>query len=126
MVFDLRLVIEDVNDMLAAKAEEKNLNLSLEYPPGVPRHFIGDGGRICQAVPNLVANAIKFTASGHVVVAAACVPDAGAQAHMRVSVTDTGIGIPKEKIGILFKRFSQVDGSTTRNYGGTGLGLARS
>jgi PAS domain S-box-containing protein len=123
-VFDLGLVIEDVNEMLAVKAEEKTLDLLLEYPPGIPRQFIGDGGRIRQVVTNLVGNAIKFTPSGHIVVSVSCDGQAGRQAQMRVSVTDTGIGIPEDKIGLLFEQFSQVDGSTTRNYGGTGLGLA--
>jgi PAS domain S-box-containing protein len=124
VALDLGLIIEDVNEMLAVKAEEKNLDLLLEYPFGVPRHFIGDGGRIRQVVTNLVGNAIKFTSSGCVVVSVSCHGQAGRQAHMRVSVADTGIGIPEEKIGILFEQFSQVDGSTTRIYGGTGLGLA--
>ncbi len=124
IVFDLGLVIEDANEMLAAKAEEKKLDLVLEYAPGVARHFFGDGGRIRQVVTNLVGNAIKFTSRGQVVVTVTCDQQTGRQAQMRVSVTDTGIGIPTEKIGILFEQFSQVDGSTTRNYGGTGLGLA--
>ena len=123
-VFDLGLVIEDVNEMLAAKAEEKKLDLVLEYAPGVPRHFIGDGGRIRQVVTNLVGNAIKFTPCGHVVVTVTCDRQTGRHSQMRVSVTDTGIGILAEKTSVLFEQFSQVDGSTTRNYGGTGLGLA--
>jgi signal transduction histidine kinase/DNA-binding response OmpR family regulator len=123
-VFDLGLVIEDVNEMLAAKAEEKKLDLVLEYAAGIPHHFVGDGGRIRQVVTNLVGNAIKFTPSGQVVVTVTCDQQTAAQAEMRVSVTDTGIGIAEEKIGVLFGQFSQVDGSTTRNYGGTGLGLA--
>ena len=118
IVFDLRLLIEDVNEMLAAKAEEKNLDLVLEYPAGVPQNFIGDGGRIRQVVTNLVGNAIKFTPRGHVVITATW------DGQMKISVSDTGIGIPPEKIGLLFEQFSQVDGSTTRSYGGTGLGLA--
>jgi signal transduction histidine kinase len=126
--FDLGLVIEEVNEMLAAKAGEKQLDLVLEYPPGMPRHFIGDGARIRQIVTNLVGNAIKFTPRGHVVVTAAWVGtelrhrEPGRNERIRISVTDTGIGIPENKIDILFKQFSQVDGSTTRNYGGTGLG----
>ncbi len=124
MVFDLGLLIEDVNEMLAAKAEEKKLDLVLEYPQGLPHHFIGDGGRIRQVVTNLVGNAIKFTSRGHVAVTVTCEEQAERRVQMRVSVTDTGIGIPAEKIGVLFEQFSQVDGSTTRNYGGTGLGLA--
>ena len=123
-VFDLRLLIEDVNEMLAAKAEEKNLDLVLEYPAGVPNHFLGDGGRIRQVITNLVGNAIKFTSRGHVVVTVTCDQLIGKRAQIGISVTDTGIGIPSEKIGVLFEQFSQVDGSTSRNYGGTGLGLA--
>jgi signal transduction histidine kinase/DNA-binding response OmpR family regulator len=124
VVFDLGLVIEDVTEMLAAKAEEKKLDLVLEYAPGIPRHFVGDGGRIRQVVTNLVGNAIKFTPGGQVVVTVLCEQQTGRHAQMRVTVTDTGIGIPEAKIGVLFGQFSQVDGSTTRNYGGTGLGLA--
>ena len=124
ILFDLGLLIEDVNEMLAAKAEEKQIQLVLEYPSALPHHFIGDGGRIRQVVTNLVGNAIKFTAHGHVVVSVACEQRMERQAHMRISVTDTGIGIPADKVGLLFEQFSQVDGSTTRNYGGTGLGLA--
>jgi CheY-like chemotaxis protein len=123
-VFDLGLLIEDVNEMLAAKAEDKKLDLVLEYAPGIPRHFVGDGGRIRQVVTNLVGNAIKFTPHGQVVVTVTCDRQTGRRAQMRVSVADTGIGIPDKKIGVLFEQFSQVDGSTTRNYGGTGLGLA--
>jgi len=110
--------------MLATKAEEKKLDLVLDYAPGVPRQFVGDGGRIRQVVTNLVGNAIKFTPRGHVVVTVACDPQEGLESQMRVSVTDTGIGIPADKIAVLFEQFSQVDASTTRNYGGTGLGLA--
>jgi len=124
ILFDLSLVIEDVNEMLAAKAEEKDVDLVLEYAPGVPRHFVGDGGRIRQVLTNLVGNAIKFTSSGHVVVSVVCGRQTEREAAMRISVTDTGIGIPAKHIGVLFERFSQVDDSTTRNYGGTGLGLA--
>jgi signal transduction histidine kinase/CheY-like chemotaxis protein len=124
IAFDLGLVIEDVNEMLAARADEKMLDLVLEYAPGVPHHFIGDGGRIRQVVTNLVGNAIKFTPRGHVVVTVTCDGQVGRQAQMRITVTDTGIGIPADKICVLFEQFSQVDGSTTRNYGGTGLGLA--
>jgi hypothetical protein len=90
----------------------------------VSRRFIGDGGRILQVVTNLIGNAIKFTPRDHVVVTVTCEGQTGHQAQMRVAVSDTGIGIPAEKISRLFEQFSQLDGSTTRNYGGTGLGLA--
>jgi len=124
LVFDLRQVIEEVHEMLATNAEEKKLDLALDYPRAVPRHFIGDSGRIRQVVTNLVGNAIKFTPAGYVAVKARCDWQEAGRAHMRLAVTDTGMGIPEEKMHRLFEQFSQVDGSTTRQYGGTGLGLA--
>ena len=122
--FDLRLVIEEVNEMLAHRAEDRRLDLVLAYPANLPRYFIGDAGRIRQVLTNLVGNALKFTHEGHVLVKVTCEePDAG-RARMKIAVEDTGTGIPADKIGVLFEKFSQVDGSTTRKYGGTGLGLA--
>jgi PAS domain S-box-containing protein len=122
--FDLRVVIEEVREMLELKAEEHALELTLDYPPGVPRHFIGDAGRIRQVVTNLVGNAVKFTPAGSVRVAVECDCEDVRGAHMRIAVHDTGVGIPPEKLDSLFERFSQVDSSMTRKYGGTGLGLA--
>jgi PAS domain S-box-containing protein len=122
--FDLRLVIEEVNDMLASKASEKNLDLILQYSSGVPRYFLGDAGRIRQVVTNLVGNAIKFTDCGHVMITVLCQEHDEHQASIRVLVRDTGPGIPPDKLNLLFEKFSQVDSSTTRKYGGTGLGLA--
>jgi len=122
--FDLRLVIEEVAEMLAPRAEEKVLDIVLQYPPGVPSHFIGDAGRIRQVVTNLVGNAVKFTQKGHVLIAVESTGRDNQVAHMRISVTDTGIGIPQDKIDSLFQKFTQADTSTTRRYGGTGLGLA--
>jgi signal transduction histidine kinase/DNA-binding response OmpR family regulator/streptogramin lyase len=122
--FDLGEVIEDVHDVLASQASDKGIDLLLEYSRQTPRSFIGDGTRIRQVVLNLVGNAVKFTSSGHVLVSVKCTGQGAGQPTMRISVCDTGIGIPPEKIGLLFERFSQVDGSDTRKYGGTGLGLA--
>jgi PAS domain S-box-containing protein len=123
--FDLRPLIEEVAEMLAARAEEKGIDLVVQYPPGIPHHFIGDAGRIRQVVTNLAANAVKFTPSGHVLIATEFQGNnEEGRARMRISVKDTGIGIPAEKIGSLFEKFTQVDSSTTRKYGGTGLGLA--
>jgi len=122
--FDLCEVIEEVNDLLASKAGEKKIDLLLEYPGRTPRKFIGDGARIRQVVTNLVGNSIKFTSRGYVLVSVDCAGQDSASPRMRISVRDTGVGIPQEKIGLLFEKFSQVDGSTTRKYGGTGLGLA--
>jgi signal transduction histidine kinase/CheY-like chemotaxis protein/streptogramin lyase len=122
--FDLRLTIEDVNEMLAPKIEDRKLELVLQYPPDLPRHFVGDSGRIRQVMTNLVGNAVKFTASGSIVIEVACESREAARAVMRISVHDTGPGIAAEKLEWVFEEFSQADGSTTRKYGGTGLGLA--
>jgi signal transduction histidine kinase/CheY-like chemotaxis protein len=122
--FDLRLTIEEVDEMLAPKIEDRKLELVLQYPPGVPRHFVGDAGRIRQVMTNLVGNAIKFTSTGHIVIDVECESQDAARAMMRISVRDTGPGIPVDRLDSVFEKFSQVDGSTTRKYGGTGLGLA--
>jgi signal transduction histidine kinase/CheY-like chemotaxis protein len=122
--FDLRLAIEEVAEMLAPKAEERKLDLVLRYRADVPRHFIGDAGRIRQVVTNLAGNAVKFSADGCVLITVEC-PDRSAQrCPICVSVQDNGPGIPKDKLDLLFRKFSQVDASSTRKYGGTGLGLA--
>ena len=122
--FDLRQVIEEVAEMLAPRADDKVLDLVLQYPPGLPTHFVGDAGRIRQVVTNLVGNAVKFTQRGHVLIKVECTRREDQLAHMVVSVTDTGIGIPPDKLHSLFQKFTQADTSTTRRYGGTGLGLA--
>src|ERR1035437_1800427 len=121
--FDLRLTIEDVEEMLAPKIEDRKLDLVLQYPADLPRHFVGDAGRIRQVMTNLLGNAIKFTPSGSIVLDVQCESRDAARALMRISVHDTGPGIPAEKLDSVFEKFSQVDGSTTRKYGGTGLGL---
>ncbi len=122
--FDLRVSIEEVNEMLAPKIESRKLDLVLQYPATVPRYFVGDAGRIRQIMTNLVGNAIKFTPSGDIVIDVACESREEARALMKISVIDTGPGIPAGKIDGLFEKFSQLDGSTSRKYGGTGLGLA--
>ncbi|HUB82841.1 MAG TPA: response regulator [Bryobacteraceae bacterium] len=122
--FDLRLVIEEVNEMLAPKIADRKLALVLEYAPAVPRHFVGDPGRIRQVVTNLVGNAVKFTQAGHVLIKVGCESETEGVASIRVAVEDTGVGIPPDRIDALFEKFSQVDSSSTRRYGGTGLGLA--
>ena len=122
--FDLRSVMEEVNEMLAPRAEEKNIDLVLDYPYAAPRYLMGDAGRIRQVVTNLVGNALKFTPGGQVLVSVRCESQTAETATMRVSVEDTGPGIPEDKLAGLFQKFSQADSSTTRLYGGTGLGLA--
>jgi signal transduction histidine kinase/DNA-binding response OmpR family regulator len=122
--FDLRSVVEEVGEMLAPKAQEKGLDLIVEYPSNVPHHFKGDAGRIRQVVTNLAGNAVKFTDSGSILVSVHCLEEDGANCIIRVSVTDTGPGISASQLPLLFKKFSQADTSITRRYGGTGLGLA--
>src|ERR1039458_8531600 len=122
--FDLRLAIEEVDEILAPKIEDRKLDLVLQYPADVPRHFVGDAGRIRQVMTNLVGNAIKFTPSGNIVIDVERESQDAARAMIRISVRDTGLGIPAGKLDSVFEKFSQVDGSTTRKYGGTGLGLA--
>jgi PAS domain S-box-containing protein len=122
--FDLLTAVEEVSELLAPKAAEKGLELILEYGPGVPRQVVGDAGRIRQVLTNLVSNAIKFTAQGHVLINIQCERQADARAQLAFCVQDTGIGIAEDKLGSLFQKFTQADVSTTRRFGGTGLGLA--
>ncbi len=122
--FDLRTVIGEVNGILAPKAGATGLSLLIDYPASLPRSFIGDAGKIRQVLMNLVSNALKFTPHGEVRVTVECASQNGLIAEVRVSVQDTGVGIPQDKLDLVFEKFSQVDSSNTRRYGGTGLGLA--
>ena len=121
--FDLQLAIEESAEILAIKAEEKAIDLIVRYAPGSPRHFVGDVGRIRQVVTNLANNAIKFTGEGRVMINVECDNQTEKEATMRVSVEDTGIGIAEDRLETVFAEFTQADPSTTRKYGGTGLGL---
>ena len=121
--FDLRQVIEEVAEMLETKAETNGIELIVQYAPNMPRYFSGDAGRIRQVITNLVANGVKFTHQGHVLVSVQCEDANLNHAMMKITVADTGIGIAPDKLGILFDKFTQADTSTTRRYGGTGLGL---
>ncbi len=121
--FDLRGLIGDVVGQHSHQAEAKSLELVIRYPNSVPRHVQGDPTRLRQVLVNLVSNAIKFTASGFIVVEADAPAD-GDLLPFELAVTDTGIGITAEQQSIIFDMFAQADGSTTRRYGGTGLGLA--
>jgi signal transduction histidine kinase len=125
--FDLRLAVEETLDLLAAKAAEKGLELAYQMEDGVPAQVMGDSVRLRQILANLVSNGVKFTPAGEVLVQARVLaPPTGApgtwQLHFWVS--DTGIGIPVDRLARLFKSFSQAEASTARFYGGTGLGLA--
>ncbi|WP_375431421.1 response regulator [uncultured Friedmanniella sp.] len=122
--FPLDATVEDCLDLVAAAAEAKNLGLYCEIDPGCPTMALGDQTRIRQVVLNLLANAVKFTAEGEVVVTVSAAPTGEGRYRFTVSVSDTGIGIPVERLDRLFQSFSQGDDSTTREYGGSGLGLA--
>ena len=122
--FDLRRTIQETHDLLATKAAAKGLVLSHQYPDDRPDWFLGDPTRIRQVVMNLIGNAIKFTATGSVTVATRIDPGPQGRWNLRLAVADTGIGIPASAQPTLFRRFTQVDSSTTRKFGGTGLGLA--
>ncbi len=121
--FDLRTTLEDLGDMLVLKAQEKGLEYICMIHPDVPSLLYGDPGRLRQIIVNLAGNAIKFTEKGEVVVRAFLEHEDGEYATVRFSVSDTGVGIPRGSMDRLFDKFSQVDSSTTRKFGGTGLGL---
>lgn len=128
VTFNLQTIVEESVEILAPKARDKEtpIELLLHYRPHVPRMVIGDQVRIRQLIINLVGNAVKFTSKGYVSVTVDYAPpDKTSNQHLfEISVTDTGIGIPQDKIEQIFDKFSQADASTTREYGGTGLGLA--
>jgi len=122
--FDVRTTLEDVVYMLVVPAENKGLELSCLAYPDVPSLVRGDPGRLRQALLNLVGNAIKFTEEGEVHISVRATQETDTHVTMRFDVTDTGIGIPTDRLDRLFQSFYQVDASITRRYGGTGLGLA--
>jgi CheY-like chemotaxis protein len=122
--FDLNTIIEEVMNLFSSRAYEKNLELLYSVENNEVFQLIGDVTRLRQVIVNLIGNAIKFTEQGEVLVHVKNLGQKGKNIHLEISVTDTGIGIPEEKLDKLFKPFSQVDNSTTRKYGGTGLGLA--
>jgi CheY-like chemotaxis protein len=122
--FDMAEASEEVIELLSAEAAAKNLELKLFYEPDARRRLVGDPGRVKQVMLNLISNALKFTETGSIRVRVEKMTVSGHPEGLKVSVTDTGIGIPADKQSVLFEKFSQSDNSTTRKYGGTGLGLA--
>ena len=121
--FNLRTMVEDVAFSLAPRAQGKGLEMACLIHPDLQSNLRGDPARLRQILINLVGNAIKFTHQGEIVIRAEPLLEEKTHAVIRFSVQDTGIGIPKERQEAIFERFTQADGSTTRHYGGTGLGL---
>ncbi len=122
--FDLRSVLEQVLNLLREKARDKKLELVTRLPADVPYNVVGDPVRIRQILLNLAGNAIKFTDEGEISIVISAVEVRAAEVRFKISVADTGIGIPADKLENIFEKFTQADASTTREFGGTGLGLA--
>lgn len=122
--FDIRLLCEEICELMGVKAAEKKLEMQLNFPQDAPRYVKGDPGRVRQILLNLINNAIKFTEYGHVYINIQVNKVTAGKIEYKISVEDTGIGIPEDKIGQLFNVFTQADNSTTRKFGGTGLGLS--
>lgn len=124
---DVEKLVAETMDVFSHRAAEKNLEINVHIDPALPRKFVGDFQRIKQVLVNLVGNAIKFTEKGEILLLVRQItrnsPE-GDRNMLHFSVRDTGIGIPAEKVAMLFQAFTQADASTTRKYGGTGLGLA--
>jgi signal transduction histidine kinase/CheY-like chemotaxis protein len=121
--FDLRESLEESTRALAMRAHSKGLELTCDFQPGVPEAIVGDPTRLQQVIVNLIGNAIKFTERGEVALEVALDSSAGERVALHFTVRDTGVGIPPEKQKSIFEAFTQADASTTRRFGGTGLGL---
>ena len=124
IIFDLRDCVEEAVDTLALQATEKGLDIAYVIDNAVDSLLLGDPTRLRQVIVNLIGNAVKFTAKGGVSVQVSPYQEDGDDLMLQISIRDTGIGIPADRVSSLFDSFSQVDASTTRKYGGTGLGLS--
>ncbi len=121
--FEIRDLFRDTLKTLAQRTDEKPLEICARVSPNVPKILIGDPTRLRQLIVNLVGNAIKFTEEGNIILDTELEASTGDEVRLHISVSDTGMGIPLEKQHIIFESFAQADGSTTRRFGGTGLGL---
>jgi len=122
--FNLRVCVEQAADTLAVRAHEKGLELNCYIRSDTPESLVGDPGRLRQILINLAGNAIKFTDSGEVCIRCEVDEKTDASVQLHFAVSDTGIGVPPDRLDHIFESFRQVDGSMTRKYGGTGLGLS--
>ena len=121
--FDLQFLLDDIVRLLAYRADDSGTVLTCNIDPSIPIILKGDSGRVRQVISNLLGNALKFTKQGAVDVKASLVSDQNDLVTVRFAISDTGIGIPESRLRAIFAPFTQVDASTTREYGGTGLGL---
>ncbi len=121
--FCLQRALEDIVTLVASKASQNNVEVSLRYDPELATVFVGDAGRVRQVVTNIIGNAVKFTQDGQVIVQARGV-DVGNKTDLCISISDTGLGIPEDNLKTIFQEFEQVDGAANRKFEGTGLGLA--
>lgn len=121
--FELRDCLEDVVKLIAIRGQEKGLDVHMEIARNVPNGLLGDPGRLRQVLLNLLENALKFTKHGSVSLVVTVDTLTGSETALHFAVADTGIGIAKEKQTLIFDAFSQADNSSTRKFGGTGLGL---
>ncbi len=122
--FDVRSIVEGLGSLMAYKIKEKGLTLTQSVDEDVPGRLTGDPGRLRQILLNLCSNAEKFTDQGGISIHVSLERETGETVELKFTVRDTGIGIPEDKTDLLFKKFSQIDGSSTRKYGGSGLGLS--
>jgi len=122
--YDLRVAVAETLKSLTLRAHQKGLEIAYDIAADVPARVIGDPGRLRQVLVNLVGNAVKFTEKGEVVVTVGIAASDAGEVLLRIDVRDSGIGIPADKLELIFEAFTQEDASTTRKYGGTGLGLA--
>jgi two-component system, sensor histidine kinase and response regulator len=121
--FEIRDLFRDTLKTLAQRTGGKSLEISARVSPKIPKILIGDPTRLRQLIVNLIGNAIKFTEEGNIVLDTELEAIAGEEVRLHISISDTGMGIPQEKQHLIFDSFAQADGSTTRRFGGTGLGL---
>jgi CheY-like chemotaxis protein/anti-sigma regulatory factor (Ser/Thr protein kinase) len=123
ITFDLRSTLENIVEMYSVRAKDKDLKIACKLDPHISATLSGDPGRIRQVVINLVGNALKFTPSGTIVIEATLESESNSSIMVRIRVQDSGIGIPVSRLESIFDPFTQADSTTTRYYGGTGLGL---